>query len=82
MSLEQFQPGSTYDVGTTLGMLFLAEGWAEPIAIERPSFVIPLDELAPDARQSTVNMDVTARSTSAERTIAADMPRPKGPRTP
>jgi hypothetical protein len=29
--LDLFQPGQQYEVGTTLAMLFLAEGWAEPV---------------------------------------------------
>ena len=31
MDLKHFVPGHAYDVGTSLGMLMLAEGWAAPI---------------------------------------------------
>ncbi len=28
--LDRFQPGREYEVGTLIGSVFLAEGWAEP----------------------------------------------------
>ena len=28
--LDRFQPGREYEVGTLVGAVFLAEGWAEP----------------------------------------------------
>jgi hypothetical protein len=34
LELDRFEPGCLYEVGTTLGMLLLAEGWARPIANE------------------------------------------------
>jgi len=40
--LDQFTPGSDYLVGTLLGSLMLAEGWAEPAASEEPAIVISL----------------------------------------
>src|SRR5467141_2558337 len=49
MRLDPFEPGYVYDVGTTLGMLFLAEGWAEPVVTEEPAFVVPLSETKPSA---------------------------------
>jgi hypothetical protein len=48
--LDLFVPGNEYEVGTTLGMLALADGWAEPVVNEKPALAIPLQELAPDAR--------------------------------
>jgi hypothetical protein len=30
LELGRFEPGGVYEVGTTLGMLMLAEDWAEP----------------------------------------------------
>src|SRR5579862_2058819 len=41
--LDLFVPGHQYDVGTTLGMLFLAEGWGEPAEGNAPAMVIPID---------------------------------------
>jgi hypothetical protein len=31
IDLKHFEPGEKYDVGTGLGTLMLAEGWAEPV---------------------------------------------------
>jgi hypothetical protein len=31
IALDAFEVGREYDVGTRLGALFLAEGWAEPV---------------------------------------------------
>jgi hypothetical protein len=45
MRLDQFQLGHQYEVGTTLGMLFLAEGWAAPVVNEKPALLLPLDEM-------------------------------------
>jgi len=74
--LDQFQPGFVYDVGNTLGSLFLAEGWAELITIERPALVIPLDEFAPDAkrqqRTTTTNAAREYRPASRDHAVAAD----------
>jgi hypothetical protein len=36
IQLDRFEPGQTYDVGNSLGALFLAEGWAEPLGFEEP----------------------------------------------
>src|SRR5467141_2757310 len=44
LRLDRFQPGFRYDVGTTLGCLFLSEGWAEPVATEEPALLIPPSE--------------------------------------
>lgn len=45
LRLDRFQVGSQYGVGTALGMLFLAEGWAQPVVSETPApaLVVPLD---------------------------------------
>ena len=40
--LDQFVPGVEYVVGTLLGSLMLAEGWAEPVASEESPIVISL----------------------------------------
>ena len=34
LQLDRFEPGCLYEVGTTLGMLLLAEGWARPLSNE------------------------------------------------
>jgi CheY-like chemotaxis protein len=42
ISLERFEPGFIYDVGSHIGNLLLAEQWAEPVDVQRPAMVIPL----------------------------------------
>lgn len=47
IDLNRFVRGLTYDVGTALGSLLLAEGWAEPVEESEtgqpePSLVLPL----------------------------------------
>jgi hypothetical protein len=39
--LDQFRPGRQYVLGNSLGALFLAEGWAEPVEDDEPSPAIP-----------------------------------------
>jgi hypothetical protein len=48
--LRLFRPGIRYEVGQTLGALFVAEGWAEPVAADEPAGVIPPVGFEPDAR--------------------------------
>ena len=47
--LDQFVDGHQYEVGNTLGALFLCEGWAEPVDDPSPALVIPLREFPVDA---------------------------------
>jgi hypothetical protein len=52
LRLDHFLPGQQYEVGNTLGALFLSEGWAEPVDDPEPALVIPLRDLAADASES------------------------------
>src|SRR5437870_4755945 len=52
IKLDGFKVGVQYEVGTTLGSLFLAEGWAVPVDSIEPAVLIPLSEFAPDRRKS------------------------------
>ena len=45
--LDCFAVGQQYEVGNTLGALFLAEGWAEPVALGDPASLIAFDENDP-----------------------------------
>jgi len=50
ISVDRFEPGFIYEVGTIIGSLLLAEGWAEPVDDRRPAMVIPLlDDQVPPA---------------------------------
>ena len=43
--LDVFRPGLQYELGTTLGALFLVEGWGELVASPEPAMVIPLSDV-------------------------------------
>jgi len=47
--LDGFHPGRAYEVGTTLAMLFLAEGWAVPAEGFEPSLPMTIAELEAEA---------------------------------
>jgi hypothetical protein len=44
IQLDRFRPGVQYEVGNLVGALFLAEGWAEPVASDEPAVVTPLSK--------------------------------------
>jgi hypothetical protein len=58
--LDRFVPSMVYEVGNTLGGLFLAEGWAELVPSDEPALVIPIDEIAPDAPVGQLIRDICA----------------------
>ena len=43
--MDGFHPGSSYEVGTTLAALFLAEGWAVPAEQDKPALPMSMAEL-------------------------------------
>ena len=47
--LDVFQPGVLYEMGTTLGSVFLAERWGVPVESDEPAIVIPLHGARVDA---------------------------------
>ena len=49
LDLRHFRMGLHYEIGNTLGAVFLAEGWAEPVDDYRPALVVPLTEFDVDA---------------------------------
>jgi hypothetical protein len=49
IQLDRFEPGYQYDVGNSLAALMLAEGWAQPVALEEPGLVVPVSDTAADA---------------------------------
>ena len=44
LALDRFEPGLVYDVGTSIGSVLLADGWAEPVDDARPALVLPLED--------------------------------------
>ena len=81
--LDCFHVGREYDVGNSIGSLFLAEGWAEPLPLDAPKPIEPFTENDPyDARPLYDGREVdTPRNlikdkhvaSYVERDIAADI---------
>jgi hypothetical protein len=46
--LDRFEPGSEYDVGISLAALMLAEGWAQPLAMDEPALLSPFNQTPAD----------------------------------
>ena len=44
IQLDCFHVGEQYQVGNTIGALFLAEGWAEPVPLDEPAPAVPFGE--------------------------------------
>lgn len=49
VQLIRFLVGMQYEVGTSLGAVFLTEGWAELVLTPEPAIAIPLTEFNADA---------------------------------
>ena len=45
--VDRFEPGNQYEVGNSIGALFLAEGWAIPVPLDSPVDNVPFDEHHP-----------------------------------
>jgi hypothetical protein len=79
--LDGFLPGSSYDVGTTLASLFLAEGWAVPAEQDAPALPMAMAELEseriepPNLIRDSFPPDYEGRFS-----VAADWSRRRGPR--
>ena len=48
MSLTRFVLGQQYEVGSLIGALLLAEGWAEPVHANEPDTTVPRSEFEPE----------------------------------
>jgi len=75
--LDRFRPGRQYVLGNSLGALFLAEGWAEPVGDEEPTPAIPptkyLDEKhADELRLPNLIRDIYPPYYNGSLTQAAD----------
>jgi hypothetical protein len=47
IDLKRFVPGQRYEVGSQLGSLLLAEGWAVPVGDDEPAPLVPFSEADP-----------------------------------
>ena len=54
IDVDRFRVGMEYEVGNTIGALFLIEKWAVPVASDEPAVLIPISQL-PVAYKATAN---------------------------
>jgi twitching motility two-component system response regulator PilH len=62
VSLDRFEPGILYDVGTIIGNVLLAEGWAEAVDDRRPAMLVPLPEERAESAILVVDDDPATRA--------------------
>jgi len=78
--LDMFVPGSSYEVGTHVGTLLLAEGWAEPVELPAPVLVIPLSEIDADSPPAHVIREIYPPCFDTPAKLATDRRRRPRPR--
>jgi len=44
VDIDRFEVGLTYDVGNTVGAVFLAEKWAVPVAADASALMTPVND--------------------------------------
>ena len=86
IDLKHFVPGQAYDVGTSVGTLMLAEGWAAPVENDAPAAAPvagdPFTSRTADS-SSPPNLIRERHPPTADKiTMAADFERRKRPRPP
>ena len=54
LALDGFEIGGEYEVGNSVGALLLAEGWAEPVALDAPK---PPEPFSADDPFGTTTLD-------------------------
>jgi hypothetical protein len=47
IDFKRFIAGQQYEVGTNVGAMMLAEGWAEPVADNEPELLVPFSDSDP-----------------------------------
>jgi hypothetical protein len=85
--LNKYRPGRQYVLGNTLGALFLAEGWAEPVEDDEPAPPVPPtkyldDKHAHELRLPNLIREIYPPYYDASPALAADRPRIKRPKRP
>jgi len=48
LRVDKFELGQDYEIGSTLGAVFLAEGWAVPVDDPEPASIMPRRDVDPD----------------------------------
>jgi len=84
IDLRHFVPGQKYEVGTAIGALMLAEGWAAPLD-DGDSVVTPFSDHDPFMtrtveRKTPPNLTRVRHSPLSEQALAADFERRRRPR--
>jgi hypothetical protein len=86
IDLKHFVPGHVYDVGTSLGTLMLAEGWASPVEndapLEAPVSGDPFTSRVADSSSPPNLIRETHPPAADEIAMAADFVRRKRARPP
>ena len=75
--LDCFEPGKQYEVGNSIGALFLAEGWAVPVPVDSAKPDVPFDDndlydTRPLHKGDTSNLKREPRPLYLSRGAAAD----------
>src|ERR1700745_1344050 len=80
--LDQFYPGLQYEVGTLIGAVMLAEGWAEPDESDEPTAVTLFRTLTSSAPRNPPNLirEIFPSYYDAPAALAADRRRTPRPR--
>lgn len=82
IDLKHFEPGQKYEVGSALGALMLAEGWASPLDDDEP-MVTPFSDADPfmskviDRKESSNLIRESYPPSADEIAMAADFDRRK-----
>jgi hypothetical protein len=77
--LDCFEPGRQYEVGNSIGALFLAEGWAIPVPLNSPVPDMAFDDYdtRPLYKADPSNLKREPRPPYLNREVAADFKRRK-----
>jgi hypothetical protein len=70
--LDMFVPGCSYELSNSLGALFLAEGWAEPVDTQDLASVIPVGELGAENLPAKAMREIYVSDDDLRPALAAD----------
>jgi hypothetical protein len=85
MRFGTFREGQEYEVGNTVAMILLAEGWAEPVPLDAPAAFVPFAEDDPyDSRklypELPQNLKRETSTRNLDRAVATDSSRRRAKR--
>ena len=79
--LDRFEVGQSYEVGTSLGSVLLAEGWATPAPADDPPLEVPPNDADRASRPPNLIVE-TRRALTDRQSQAADRPPRRRRNTP